>query len=392
MLLRSSKTLVVVPDKDGVICHDFLTKVSVLCEIETLRWLTCFSTWTDPEIIAEKNPDVEKNDLLQQFSDLLEIGLLQKKGSKAAHRQRHFRESWKFGLSAAILHFTCTDSVFISLADSASRQVEKLRKVPPPELYKKSCNSKASTHLNVEPGISDLLRLMALRRTNRTAQNTSIDQDKLFECLFAGLGITAFTKTVAGTLPLKMTPSGGARNPFEAYVMVKNVTGMNPGFYHFSASECALTPVENSTKNFTAAEYLAGQDWANDMPAIIFLVAMFERTMWKYQDDNAYRVVLIEAGHIAQNMMLAATAHGLTGCPTAALGHSQICENLGFDGILQNPIYAVTLSKALPNSDIIFRNDKLPLPLQQSLNHSNTKYFPTKKRLPQRSLKEFASI
>ena len=40
MLLRSSKTLVVVPDKDGVICHDFLTKVSVLCEIETLRWLT----------------------------------------------------------------------------------------------------------------------------------------------------------------------------------------------------------------------------------------------------------------------------------------------------------------------------------------------------------------
>ena len=65
------------------------------------------------------------------------------------------------------------------------------------------------------------------------------------------------------------------------------------------------------------------------MPCIIFLVAYLERTMWKYSDSNAYRVVLIEAGHIGQNIMLAATQAGLSACPTAALAHSAIKDLLG---------------------------------------------------------------
>ena len=55
------------------------------------------------------------------------------------------------------------------------------------------------------------------------------------------------------------------------------------------------------------------------MPAVIFLVAELRRTSWKDNDPNAYRVVLIEAGHIAQNMMLACANNNLTTCPTAAL-------------------------------------------------------------------------
>lgn len=89
---------------------------------------------------------------------------------------------------------------------------------------------------------------------------------------------------------------------------------------------------------------LAGQDWVHTMPAIILLVAHFERTMWKYQDANSYRVILIEAGHIGQNIMLAATAHGLSACPTAALHHETICGALGISDCLHVPIYALTLS------------------------------------------------
>ena len=53
------------------------------------------------------------------------------------------------------------------------------------------------------------------------------------------------------------------------------------------------------------------QEWADPMVAMIILVAILERTTWKYHDPNAYRVVLIEAGHIAQNIMLACTERGL---------------------------------------------------------------------------------
>ena len=89
---------------------------------------------------------------------------------------------------------------------------------------------------------------------------------------------------------------------------------------------------------------LGNQDWADAMPCLIFLVAYLERTMWKYSDSNAYRVVLIEAGHIGQNIMLAATAHGLSACPTAALAHSAIHECLGLTRLTHAALYALTLS------------------------------------------------
>lgn len=87
------------------------------------------------------------------------------------------------------------------------------------------------------------------------------------------------------------------------------------------------------------------------MPAIVLFIANFERTMWKYQDGNAYRVTLIEAGHRAQNIMLVATEHGLTACPTAALHHETICDHLGLGDVLTVPIYALTLSYPHPDSE-----------------------------------------
>jgi SagB-type dehydrogenase family enzyme len=367
MQLRTSKTLIVIPSKNGIICHDYLSKVSIQCDIETLHWLSCFHTWSCPEKIVNDNPDYDAENLFQQFTDLQNIGLLIKRGSKAASQQVNYSRNWKFGLPSALLHLTCTDSVFISLEQSAERQIAYLRSSPPPPLFTRSTNFEKSIKLSEQPRFGDLLKLMATRRTNRTSLAKPLVQDQLLGCLFAGLGITAFTKTVAGKLPLKMTPSGGARNPFEAFVLVKNVQGMPPGFYHFSASECVLTFAAKLPPQYTSKSLLAGQDWAEDMAAIVFLVANFERTMWKYQDDNAYRVVLIEAGHIAQNIILAATSQGLTGCPTAALAHREIATILNLDGFLQNPIYAISLSYAKANPDKIYPNPSLPREINNCL-------------------------
>ena len=66
--------------------------------------------------------------------------------------------------------------------------------------------------------------------------------------------------------------------------------------------------------------------------------------MWKYDDPNAYRVVLIEAGHIGQNIMLAATRNGLSACPTAALNHSTIRECVSLKRLTDAPVYALTLA------------------------------------------------
>ena len=98
--------------------------------------------------------------------------------------------------------------------------------------------------------------------------------------------------------------------------------GLEPGFYHYSACDHDLGGSKPTTAE--TLELVGGQDWADEMPCLIILCAMLDRTMWKYDDANAYRVVLIEAGHIGQNIMLAATSIGLSACPTAALNHTTI--------------------------------------------------------------------
>ena len=60
---------------------------------------------------------------------------------------------------------------------------------------------------------------MRARRTVRGFINKPVTLDEIGTCLFAGLGIVGFYEhDDLGRMPLKMTPSGGARNPFEAYV------------------------------------------------------------------------------------------------------------------------------------------------------------------------------
>jgi nitroreductase len=65
--------------------------------------------------------------------------------------------------------------------------------------------------------------------------------------------------------------------------------------------------------------------------------------MWKYPHPTGYRVVVLEAGHIAQNLLLAATAHGLAATPTCALGDRAVEELLGLDRLAEAAVHAVAL-------------------------------------------------
>ena len=60
-----------------------------------------------------------------------------------------------------------------------------------------------------------------------------------------------------------MTPSGGARNPYEAYVFARNVEGLEPGIYHYSALEHSLARVSAATP--ALSDLVGGQEWADTM-------------------------------------------------------------------------------------------------------------------------------
>jgi SagB-type dehydrogenase family enzyme len=72
---------------------------------------------------------------------------------------------------------------------------------------------------------------------------------------------------------------------------------------------------------------------------LFLMTAVFPRTMWKYHHARAYRVVLLNAGHLCQTFCLVATWLGLAPFCTAALKDTLIEKDLGIDGIRESVLY-----------------------------------------------------
>ena len=111
------------------------------------------------------------------------------------------------------------------------------------------------------------------------------------------------------------------------------------GLYHYQP---ATHPFERITTNASAEKawlYCARQHFVRNAAALFLMTAVFPRTMWKYHHARAYRVVLLNAGHLCQTFCLVATWLGLAPFCTAALKDTLIEKDLGIDGIRESVLY-----------------------------------------------------
>ncbi len=342
MRVRSAQSLVFAREGREIVAYNFLTGATFNCSPDLLALLSELDTWADLDKVARLVPGMSADELASTLNDLIAVDALTVEGSEGARAEDDLRTTWRWGMPAAMFHFSLRDRSYLSIEEGEKIQEARATDTPQPPLF---LANPCADAIKLPPSLADneLLQLMARRRTVRAPAPRPVPLSALSDCLFAGMGITSGTRNCVGTLPLSMTPSGGARNPYEAYVYARTVEGLAPGFYHYAAIDHTLAPVSDDDLPLPS-ELLGGQAWTDDMPCVVFLCAQFERTMWKYDDANAYRVVLIEAGHVGQNVMLAATRRGLTACPTAALNHSRINQCIGEQGVTRSPIYALTIA------------------------------------------------
>jgi SagB-type dehydrogenase family enzyme len=342
MRYRAAQTIVYSRAGQSLLACNFLTKSVFECDVDLVAFLGTLEDWKEFDAIAAGMDGMSAAEAREVIDGLIAVTAVIEEGSPLAAAEEEFRSGWKWGLPAAMMHFSVQDPDYMSLEESQALQRRKAASGSSPALFARNAGRRVVKPLPEPRDGNALVELMARRRTVRAAAEPTITLKQLSDCLFAGMGITGETDNGIVRLPLGMTPSGGARNPYEAYVYVVNVEGLAPGFYHYSAADHDLGLVETNRMP-KPSELVGGQDWADAMPCVILLCASLGRTMWKYDDPNAYRVVLIEAGHIGQNIMLAATRHGLTACPTAALSHSTIRECLALPGLTDAPVYGLTL-------------------------------------------------
>lgn len=141
---------------------------------------------------------------------------------------------------------------------------------------------------------------------------------------------------------LAVPPFLGANHSCEAFIYALNVSGIDQGFYRYSATSNSLQLV-SETDLPDAGVLMCGDDSANNAAAIVFLVARFDRIMSTCQDPTTYRVLIIEAGHIGQHIAATAARHGLAANPTAAIQDSLVEQALRLTPPMEGVVYAMTV-------------------------------------------------
>ena len=74
------------------------------------------------------------------------------------------------------------------------------------------------------------------------------------------------------------------------------------------------------------------------------ITALFQRTRWKYR-ERTYRYVMMETGHVGQNLYLAATALGLGVCAVGAFFDDALNDLLGLDGQTEAALYITSVGQ-----------------------------------------------
>jgi len=153
------------------------------------------------------------------------------------------------------------------------------------------------------------------------------------------------TREVAGVrLHHRPVPSAGALFPLELYLVAENVTAVPDGVYHYAAWHHRLERVAGNGSIAGLLPHLQEQQYLIGANVLLFITAVFARTMTKY-GPRGYRYVLLEAGHVAHNICLLATELGLATLCLGGFRESAINELLQLEACKEGAVYAVAIGR-----------------------------------------------
>jgi SagB-type dehydrogenase family enzyme len=300
--------------------------------------LSFFNQWRTQQEACGRFSEYNPGDVLSNVSRLVELGLLVPENSKHQRLDDLITREWGRWLPEGSFHFSTKDVFY--LRGRSRRELKAILPTrPPPNSFKTAKGIRKALPKRSFPD-SEFVDVLLARKTHRRFSKGKLKLEEMSQLLSLVWGVTGqASSSVFGKLVYKTSPSGGARHPGEVYVMALRVEGLKPGLYHYHPGRHYLTRLGASVTPSKAALYCARQEHATDAAALFLMTAVFGRTMWKYRNARAYRVVLLEAGHLCQTFCLVATWLGLAPFCTAAVKDTLIENDLGLDGISESVLY-----------------------------------------------------
>lgn len=191
---------------------------------------------------------------------------------------------------------------------------------------------------------SGLLETILARRTAREMRPVALRLEELATLLHCGYGITRDNLKTGWPRPFRTVPSGGALYPLEIYVHTTLVDELPAGLYHYHPIRNDLALLFEGDLAAPLGGAFAFPEIVADASVLIFITAVMERSTFKYA-DRGYRFILLEAGHVAQNIDLAAVGLGLGAMNVGGFYEHRLDEILGIDGVGQSSVYVVGVGR-----------------------------------------------
>jgi len=205
--------------------------------------------------------------------------------------------------------------------------------------------------LDVGQSVPDRLRpfygLTRSRRSQRDYLGLPLRRDELDALLHTACGVTGATPWAGRELKLRAYPSSGALYAVEVYPVVFRVEGLEPAVYHYRAVESVLELVRPGLDRdrLVAAALPVEREMVAGAAVMVCLAGVFPRHERKY-GEGGYRMLVAEAGHVSQNLILAATALGLSARPFGGVFDDLLNEDLGLDVAEEQFLLAVLVGHA----------------------------------------------
>lgn len=189
----------------------------------------------------------------------------------------------------------------------------------------------------------DLVDAITKRESRRRFTNEYLTIEELAYLLWATQGM----REPSGKTPhLRTVPSAGARHSFETYLFINRVETLPAGLYRYLplSNQLVLQHETGPQLKGELSKAVFGQQFVANSSVVFVWTTVPYRMEWRYL-ESAHRVILLDAGHVCQNLYLACESIKAGTCAIAAYDQETMDQLLQIDGENQFTVYLAPVGK-----------------------------------------------
>ena len=331
MLVKRSNCLVFFFQGGKLHCKNYLTGKEFEASPLLVPILDKLDRWRSVRRLEHLFREYSPGSIRNSVEQLIASTAVLVRGSLQSKRESELSAWERWGVEARFFHLATKGTHTQEIAiDEVHFNRALMRHDPPPPLIKQY---RARARLKLpDPRYhlcGQLPEVLLKRRTHRRFGKGGISLEQLSILLRLTWGFTGHIRWPGlGLLPVKTSPSGGARHSLEVYLWCSRVRGLSTGIYHYRPDRHELELLRRGSVSDQMPKVCGHQEWVQHCSVLFVMTSVLARVSWRYRFSRAYRVILLEAGHFGQTFCLVATWLGLAPFCTGALDDEKIEHDL----------------------------------------------------------------